>query len=131
MQPGIPHGMQPVNPADMEAFQRQAEELRQQVMPDLQAALAQAQMMQQKLLEAQQQIAEAVVEGQAGGGLVRVALNGNGTVVAVNIDPSVVDPTDVDTLQDLILGALTDASDNMRETVKNILGPLADMAGQQ
>ena len=99
-------------------------------MPDLQAALAQAQLMQQKLLEAQQQIAQTQVEGQAGGGLVKVRLDGNGQVVAVTIDPSVVDPTDVDTLQDLIVGALSNAGENMRETVKTILGPLAAMSQQ-
>ena len=110
MQPGIPFNM---NPADQEALQKQAEQLRQQVMPDLQAALAQAQMMQQKLMEAQQQIAETEVEGQAGNGLVRARLTGNGSVVGVHIDPSIVDPNDVDTLQDLIVGALADAAENM------------------
>ena len=131
MQPGgIPPSVGPGNPADIEAFRKQAEELRQQVMPDLQAALAQAQLMQQKLLEAQQQIAQTQVEGQAGGGLVKVRLDGNGQVVAVTIDPSVVDPTDVDTLQDLIVGALSNAGENMRETVKTILGPLAAMSQQ-
>ena len=127
MQPGVPFNL---TPAEQEALQQQAEELRTQVMPDLQAALAQAQMMQQKLMEAQQQIAVSEVEGQAGNGLVRARLNGNGTVVAVHIDPSVVDPTDVDTLQDLVVGALADASENMRETVKAILGPLAAIAEQ-
>ena len=131
MQPGgIPPGLGPGNPADIEAFRKQAEELRQQVMPDLQAALAQAQMMQQKLLEAQQQIAQTQVEGQSGGGLVKVRLDGNGQVVGVTIDPSVVDPNDVETLEDLVIGALTNAGENMRETVKAILGPLAAMSQQ-
>ena len=127
MQPGNPFNLSPV---DQQALEQQAAQLREQVMPDLQAALAQAQMMQQKLMEAQQQIAETQVEGQAGNGLVRVWLDGDGTVVAVHIDPSVVDPSDVDTLQDLIVGALADASQNMRETVKDILGPLAAIAEQ-
>jgi len=42
----------------------------------------------------------------------------------------VVDPSDVETLQDLIIGALDDAAENMRETVKTILGPLAAATGQ-
>jgi DNA-binding YbaB/EbfC family protein len=127
MQPGVPFNL---TPAEQEALQQQADDLRTQVMPDLQAALAQAQMMQQKLMEAQQQIAETQVEGQAGNGLVRAVLDGNGTVVSVHIDPSVVDPTDVDTLEDLVVGALANASENMRETVKSILGPLAAIAEQ-
>lgn len=122
--------MQPGNPGDPEAFRRQADQLRQQAIPDLQAALAQAQQMQQQLLEAQKRIAETEVQGQAGGGLVEVTLDGNGRVKSVRIDPKVVDPSDVETLQDLIVGALTDAGENMRETVKTILGPLAAAAGR-
>ena len=132
MQPGIPPSMgpgnQPANPADLENFLKQAEEMRQQVVPNLQAALAQAQQMQQKLQEAQQEIAQTEVQGQAGGGLVTVTLNGHGQVSSVLIDPKVVDPTDVETLQDLIVGALADAAETMRETVKTILGPLAAVA---
>lgn len=135
MQPGIPPGMGPgnlpgaqPNAADLENFLKQAEEMRQQVVPNLQAALAQAQQMQQKLQEAQQEIAQTEVEGQAGGGLVKVRLNGHGQVLAVQIDPKVVDPDDVETLQDLVVGALADAAETMRETVKTILGPLAAAA---
>lgn len=51
------------------------------------ALLAQAQQMQQKLMEAQQQLANAEVHGQAGGGLVSVVVKGSGEVVAVKIDP--------------------------------------------
>ncbi len=123
MQPG----MSPGNPGDLEAARRAAEQMRQEVVPGLEAALAQAQQMQQQLLLAQQKIAEASVQGQAGGGLVTVTLNGNGKVTAVQIDPKVVDPADVETLQDLIVGALADAADEMTELVKGFLGPLAEL----
>jgi DNA-binding YbaB/EbfC family protein len=128
MQPGITPG----GPSDLGAFGSQAQQAQQaqQALGNLQAALAQAQHMQQHLLVAQQQIAETEAQGQAGGGLVEVTLNGHGKVVAVRIDPSVVDPSDVETLQDLIIGALDDAAENMRETVKTILGPLAAATGQ-
>jgi DNA-binding YbaB/EbfC family protein len=102
-----------------------------QAVQQLQAALVQAHMMQHKLMEAQQQIAVTEVSGQAGGGLVQVTLNGTGEVLGIHIDPQVVNPDDVETLQDLIVGALTDAAENMRETVKEILGPLAAAAQQQ
>ena len=69
------------------------------------ALLAQAQQVQQKLMEAQEQLANAEVHGQAGGGLVQVTMKGSGEVVGVSIDPKVVDPDDVETLQDLIVGA--------------------------
>jgi DNA-binding YbaB/EbfC family protein len=123
MQPGI----QPGDPGHLGAFG-------QQVPPpgiaDLQSALAKAAQMQQALIEAQKQIAETQVTGQAGGGLVEVTLNGNGQVMAVRIDPQVVDPSDVETLQDLVVGALQDAAQNMRDTVKTILGPVAAASGR-
>ncbi len=73
------------------------------------ALLAQAQQVQQQLMEAQEALANSEVHGQAGGGLVQVTVKGSGEVVAVAIDPKVVDPEDVETLQDLIVGALADA----------------------
>lgn len=123
MQPGIPPGI----PGDPDALRKQAEQLREQMMPGLQAALAQAQQVQQQLLEAQKKIADSQVQGQAGGGLVTVTLSGGGKVTAVSIDPSVVDPQDVETLQDLIVGAFEDATREMAEMVKGHLGPLAQM----
>ena len=68
--------------------------------------LAQAQQMQEKLLAAQEEIAATEVTGSAGNGLVTVTGTGTGEVTAVTIDPKVVDPDDVETLQDLLLGAL-------------------------
>jgi len=56
------------------------------------ALLAQAQQMQQQLMAAQQRLANAEVQGKAGGGLVEVTAKGSGEVVAVKIDPKVVDP---------------------------------------
>ena len=129
--------MQPGDPGDLGAFGLQVPQQQQvtpqaaQVVQQLQAAMAQAHMMQHKLMEAQQQIAATEVTGQAGGGLVEVTLNGTGQVLGIRIDPQVVNPDDVETLQDLVVGALTNAADNMRETVKEILGPLAAAAQQQ
>jgi DNA-binding YbaB/EbfC family protein len=89
------------------------------------ALLAQAQQMQQRLLDAQQQLANAEVHGRAGGGLVEVVVKGSGEVVAVKIDPKVVDPDDVETLQDLIVGAMSDASQQVTTMAKERLGALA------
>ncbi len=129
--------MQPGDPGDLGAFGLQVPPQQQQLTPEaaqglqqLQAALMQAHQMQHKLMEAQQQIAASQVEGQSGGGLVRVALNGSGEVLGIQIDPKVVDPDNVEVLQDLILVAMRNAADSMRETVKNVLGPLAAASGQ-
>jgi nucleoid-associated protein EbfC len=89
------------------------------------ALLAQAQQMQQKLMEAQHQLANAEVHGQAGGGLVKVVVKGSGEVIAVKIDPSVVDPSDIETLQDLIVGAMADASKQVTRMAQDRLGSLA------
>lgn len=128
--------MQPGDPGDLGAFGLQVPQ-QPQLTPEaaaglqqLQAALVQAHQMQHRLMEAQQQIAHTQVEGQAGGGLVRVALNGSGEVLGIQIDPKVVKPDEVEILQDLILVALRNAADRMRETVKEVLGPLAQASGQ-
>src|ERR1700758_2270072 len=97
--------------------------------PDMSALLAQAQQMQQQLMAAQQRLANAEVHGKAGGGLVEVTVKGSGEVVAVKIDPKVVDPDDVDTLQDLIVGALGDASKQVTTMAQEQLGPLAGGMG--
>ena len=91
--------------------------------------LAQAQQMQQQLMDAQQQLAQAEVHGQAGGGLVRVTVKGSGEVVAVTIDPEVVDPDDIETLQDLIVGALADASGQVNALAQQRLGSVAGGMG--
>lgn len=93
------------------------------------ALLAQAQQMQQRLLQAQQELAATEVHGEAGGGLVKVTANGSGEVLAVQIDPKVVDPDDIETLQDLIVGALADASKKAHTLAQQRLSPLAGGMG--
>ena len=93
------------------------------------ALLAQAQQVQQKLMEAQEQLANTEVHGQAGGGLVQVTVKGSGEVVGVSIDPKVIDPDDVETLQDLIVGALADAARQVTMLAQERLGPLAGGMG--
>jgi nucleoid-associated protein EbfC len=93
------------------------------------ALLAQAQQMQEQLMAAQQRLIDAEVHGKAGGGLVEVTVKGSGEVVAVKIDPKVVDPGDVETLQDLIVGALADASKQVTSMAQEQLGPLAGGMG--
>jgi DNA-binding YbaB/EbfC family protein len=70
--------------------------------------LANAQAM---LAKAQQELAETSVEGTAGGGAVRVMMNGEQKVTGITLSPDVVDPEDVEMLQDLILAAIGDASE--------------------
>jgi DNA-binding YbaB/EbfC family protein len=97
--------------------------------PDMSALLAQAQQMQQQLMEAQEQLAATEVHGEAGGGLVQVTMKGSGEVIGVSIDPKVVDPDDIETLQDLIVGAVADASKQVTILAQSRLGPLAGGLG--
>jgi hypothetical protein len=82
------------------------------------------QQMQERLMEVQQTAAEQVVEGSAGGGVVTVQVTGGMDVVDVTIDPSVVDPGDVEMLQDLVLAAMRDAIARANELNRQALGGL-------
>ncbi|MBC2682430.1 YbaB/EbfC family nucleoid-associated protein [Corynebacterium anserum] len=93
--------------------------------PDMNALMQQAQAMQAQLQEAQKEIVASVVTGQAGNGLVTMEMAGSGDVKSVTIDPKIVDPDDVETLQDLVLGAFTDANTKLQQLAQEKMGPLS------
>ncbi|WP_018023109.1 YbaB/EbfC family nucleoid-associated protein [Corynebacterium ulceribovis] len=97
--------------------------------PDMNSIMAQAQQMQAQLQAAQAEIVASSVTGQAGNGLVKVTMSGDGRVTDVKIDAGVVDPEDVDTLQDLVIGAFADASAQMQQLAEEKMGPLAGGLG--
>ena len=97
--------------------------------PDMAMIMQQAQKMQEQLIAAQAELAAAEVTGQAGNGLVQVTMTAAGDVRAVRIDPQVVDPDDVDTLQDLVVGALHDAARAAQQLQAEKMGPLAGGLG--
>jgi DNA-binding YbaB/EbfC family protein len=76
---------------------------------DIQKLMQQAQQMQAGMQKTQEELAAKNVEASVGGGKVTVVANGAGDVVSISIDPSVVDPTDVDFLQDLVLSGVQEA----------------------
>lgn len=71
--------------------------------------MKQAQVLQQRFQEAQDKVALVEAEGQSGGGMVKVTLNGKGLARSVKIDPSLADPKDVGMLEDLVLAAINEA----------------------
>src|SRR6185436_3414265 len=91
--------------------------------PNLQQLMQQAQKMQQQMAEAQAELAESEVTGPSGGGLVTVTVTGGGEFTSVKIDPKVVDPDDVETLEDLVLAALHNAAEAVRELTEEKMGP--------
>ena len=79
--------------------------------------MKQAQKLQSKMMKLQEEMAEKTVETASGGGMVKVVANGRQQIVSVGIEKEVVDPDDVDMLQDLILAAVNDALAKSQEMV--------------
>lgn len=77
---------------------------------DMNGLLAQAQAMQAQLAQAQQQLESTTFDGSAGDGLVKAVVTGTGELTGLTIDPQTVDPDDTDTLADLVIAAVHDAS---------------------
>jgi DNA-binding YbaB/EbfC family protein len=81
----------------------------------------------QEAMAAQAEAASRTVEGSAGGGVVRVTMTGGGEVTAVTLAPEVVDPSDVEMLQDLIVAAVHDAGAKVAEMQRAALGALGQI----
>jgi len=100
---------------------------------NMQQLLEQAQKMQQDLLAAQEELAQAQVEGSAGGGLVTATVSGAGELVGLRIDPKAIDAGDAEetaeTLADLVLAAVRDANRTAAELQQKTLGPVAQGMG--
>jgi DNA-binding YbaB/EbfC family protein len=96
---------------------------------DMSGLLAQAQAMQEQLINAQQELAELQIEGSAGGGLVTATVTGANELLGLVIKPEAVDPSDTETLADLIVAAIRDATNKAQAVAASKLGPLAGGLG--
>ena len=86
--------------------------------------MKQAQKMQRQMEEAQKELEEKEVEAAAGGGAVKVKVSGKKEIVAVTIDPEVVDPDDVEMLEDLIMAATNEALRKVEEETNAVMSKL-------
>jgi DNA-binding YbaB/EbfC family protein len=86
--------------------------------------MKQAQKLQAKMLRLQEEMAEKTVETTSGGGMVKVVANGKQQIVSIKIEKEVVDPDDVDMLQDLVIAAVNDALLKSQEMVSQEMGKL-------
>lgn len=86
--------------------------------------LKQLQQMQQKMIKAQEDLANETVSASAGGGAVRVEMNGHHEVKAVTIDPDAVNPEDVEMLQDMLLTAFNEALEKAQALAQEKLGAI-------
>lgn len=93
-------------------------------MKNLTSMLKEAQKLQQRMAEMQEKLGELRVEGSAGGGMVRVTLDGRGGLQAVKIDRSLVDPEEVEILEDLIVAAHADARSRLEARLQEEMGRL-------
>jgi len=84
--------------------------------------LKQAQKMQAEMTRVQEELAQREVEATAGGGAVKAVAKCDGTITSIKIDPKVVDPKDVEMLEDLVLGAVTNALQSAKKTQEEEMG---------
>jgi nucleoid-associated protein EbfC len=102
---------------------------------NIQKLMKQAQKAQLAQAEMQERLDATAIVGSAGGGMVSVTVNGSGAVRGIKLDKMVVDPTDVEALEDLLLVAIQDAqtkaNDLQQAEVQKIMGGLGGMPGMR
>ena len=100
---------------------------------NIQKMMKEAQKMQERLAKAQSDLANESLEVSAGGGKVNVTVNGAGDITAIKISPDVVDPQDVEMLEDLVLSGIREAQDASRklqaDTMCKVTGGLGGLPG--
>ena len=93
------------------------------------AMMKQAQMMQSRMQEVQDEVGQKTVEASAGGGLVNVTANGKGEVVSIKIDKKAIEADDIEMLEDLVLAAVNEAHRRAEEMMKSALSKVAGPLG--
>jgi len=92
--------------------------------PNMGNLMKQAQQFQSKMAKLQEELGSQTVEASAGGGMVTVVVNGQQEILSISIDPEVIDPDDVEMLQDLILAAVNDGVTKAKNMVNEEMGKL-------
>jgi DNA-binding YbaB/EbfC family protein len=96
---------------------------------NIQKMMKEAQKMQERLAQAQQDLAAETVEASAGGGKVTVTVTGSGDITALKISPDVVDPQDVEMLEDLVLSGVREAQEAARKLQADRMGQVTGGLG--
>ncbi|NOY68253.1 MAG: YbaB/EbfC family nucleoid-associated protein [Deltaproteobacteria bacterium] len=94
------------------------------MMKNMGKLMKQAQQLQTKMAKLQEEMGDKTIEASAGGGMVKVVANGRQEIVSIGIEKEVVDPEDVDMLQDLILAAVNEALTRSQAMVSEQMGKL-------
>ena len=98
-------------------------------MPDFMKILSQAQEMQKNFQKIQDELQQKVVSGSAGGGMVSVEVSGTGQMKKIKLEPSVVNPADIEMLEDLIVVAIADAQQKAQKMAQDEMGKLTGGLG--
>jgi DNA-binding YbaB/EbfC family protein len=93
-------------------------------MPNMGQLMKQAQKFQNKMAKLQEELGEKTVEASAGGGMVSVVANGKQELISIKIDREVVDPEDVEMLEDLVMAAANDALTQAKDMMNQGMGEL-------
>lgn len=91
---------------------------------NIQQLMKQAQKMQEDLKRVQEEAEQKTAEGSAGGGMVKAVANGKNQITSITIDQQVVNPNDVEMLQDLVVAACNDALTKVQESLKQEMSKL-------
>jgi hypothetical protein len=94
------------------------------MMNNMHAMMKQAQKLQKKMLQTQQEMATKTIEASSGGGMVKVVANGAQKIESIVLEKEVVNPDDIEMLQDLVLAAVNDALSKSQEMVSSEMGKL-------
>jgi DNA-binding YbaB/EbfC family protein len=98
-------------------------------MKNLNQMMKQAQQLQEKMAEMQERMNHVEMTGMAGGGMVKVTVNGKSDMKGITIDPTLVDPKEIDVLEDLIIAAFQDAKTKVEAHVAEEMGKLTGGLG--
>lgn len=93
-------------------------------MPNMQNLMKQAQAMQEKAAKAQEELENMELTASSGGGAVEIVITGKKVIKSIKIDPKVVDPDDVEMLEDLIIAACNEAFEKAESAHNEIMGPI-------
>ena len=98
-------------------------------MTNISQIMKQAKAMQEKMAEGQKKIEETEIEGNSGGGAVKVIVDGKHNLKKIKIDPSLVDKEEIEVLEDLIIAAINDANKKIAENMSSQLGSVSGGMG--
>lgn len=98
-------------------------------MKNINQMMKQAQQLQEKMAEMQERMNQVEMTGMSGGGMVKVTVNGKSELKAISIDPSLLDPKDVEVLEDLIIAAFNEAKTKIETHVAEEMGKITGGLG--